>query len=716
MKICPQCECGYPDSQTTCPVHGGVLSEIRDLRPGMLIRGTYRIVEKLGKGGMGTVYLARQTLLNEPRALKFLAPDLSEDEEFTRRFLREVRTLRKVRNRHVVDCGDPERAEDGSLFFSMEYVDGPNLGSFLKNAPRPFDVPLALEITRGIAEGLGAAHAKGMVHRDIKPENILLAHEGDHWIAKIADFGIVATKDSRHHTRTGNMLLTMAYASPEQWTGTRAADLDGRTDLYALGCLLFDMLTGRPVFDAENYHEWAQSHLNTPPHPPSSLRPELARWKGLDALVLRLLAKDRNHRPQDVPELLELIDTIVYDPSAAIQDEPAQPSSLQAESARPAIQTSLPLSTQEPSARNSPPVPIPFPTAHPSGAYRSANKKAARKYLASSDSYPVAKRSGASSGWFWVLLLVAVAGLGFAAQRFYAPKAKFVSLTSQSQPILSVAFSANGEILASASHDNTIQLWNTATGKALNALPDHVDALAFSPHGNTLATAEWDGTIKQWDMTNAQVLATLDGHSGKVNCVAFSPDSHILASGGSDRTVRLWDLAAEKLVRTLPGHKADVTSVAFSPDGRTLASASLDSTIRLWDASSGALLRTLSGHARPVNSVAFSPDGRTLASASDDSTILLWDLSTGKVTRALTGHTGPVRTVAFSPDGHTLASGGDDSTVKLWHVSGATGAYATLQGQAATINSVAFSHDGNLLASGSADNSVRIWYMGTIRN
>ena len=196
MKICPQCEIGYHDKHSTCPMHGGLLSEIRDLKPGMLIRGTYRIKSKLGKGGMGSVYLAQHMLLDEPRALKFLSQDLSEDESFTNRFLHEVRTLRQVRNRNVVDSGDPERAEDDSLFFSMEYVDGPNLREYLKTAARPFDVKLALHITRGIAEGLGAAHAKGMVHRDIKPENILLAKEGDELVPKIADFGIVATKES----------------------------------------------------------------------------------------------------------------------------------------------------------------------------------------------------------------------------------------------------------------------------------------------------------------------------------------------------------------------------------------------------------------------------------------------------------------------------------------------------------------------------------------
>ena len=319
MKICPQCESGYHDSHTTCPTHGGLLSEIRDLRPGMLIRDTYRIKRKLGKGGMGSVYLAQQTLMDEPRALKFLSQELSEDEAFTSRFLREVRTLRQVRNKNVVDCGDPERAEDGSLFFSMEFVDGPNLRDFLKTAPRPFDVRLALDITRGIAEGLGAAHAKGMVHRDIKPENILLAKEDERWVPKIADFGIVATKESSQQTRTGSTLLTMAYAAPEQWTGTRAAELDGRTDLYALGGVLFEMLTGQCLFDAENYHGWAQMHLNSAPAAPSSLRPELKQWRGLDALVLRLLAKDRKDRPKDVAELLAIIDAVVYDPAPASQ-------------------------------------------------------------------------------------------------------------------------------------------------------------------------------------------------------------------------------------------------------------------------------------------------------------------------------------------------------------------------------------------------------------
>ena len=308
---------GFPDRADTCPTHGGFLNEILDLKPGMTIRSTYRIVRKLGEGGMGAVYLADQTLMDEPRALKFLSRQWSGDESFIARFRREARTLRQVRHRNVVDSGDLERAEDESLFFAMEFCDGPNLRRFLETVRWPFDVRPALSIARAIAEGMGAAHARGMVHRDIKPENVLLKRDGDVYVPKIADFGIVATKESSAaRTRTGASLLTWAYAAPEQWRGMRSAELDGRTDLYALGGVLFEMLTGQTAFDAESYEGWAEQHRSVAPRPPSSLRPDLAQWKGLDALLLRLLAKDREDRPRDVSEALDLLNSVQYAPAA----------------------------------------------------------------------------------------------------------------------------------------------------------------------------------------------------------------------------------------------------------------------------------------------------------------------------------------------------------------------------------------------------------------
>jgi WD40 repeat protein/serine/threonine protein kinase len=764
MKICPHCESGYHDSHTTCPTHGGLLSEIRDLKPGMLIRDTYRIKSKLGKGGMGSVYLAQQTIMDEPRALKFLSQELSEDEAFTSRFLREVRTLRQVRNRNVVDCGDPERAEDGSLFFSMEFVDGPNLRDLLKTSPKPFDVRLALAITRGIAEGLGAAHSKGMVHRDIKPENILMAKDGGEWVPKIADFGIVATKETSQQTRTGSALLTMAYAAPEQWTGTRAADLDGRTDLYALGGVLFEMLTGQCVFDAENYHGWAQMHLNNAPQPPSNIRPDLKKWRGLDALVLRLLSKDRNDRPSDYAELIRMLDAVVYDPSiveTAAANAPTvmytppsagqTPSQAYPATNRQQAETSLPIPVQRPGTGAYPQDAVTSmggPVERPSTAgyqtYGGAPASAPAQNRGTGDfqtqgrasrQIPVdSRRSGSTQTMstrtsrgiavqqeeekakrgipimVWILILAVLGGAGyFAAQKFYVPKAKFRTLQNQSGPILSVAFSPNGLTLASVSHDNTIQLWDVTGAKALNTIPDHADAVAFSPDGRYMATGEWDKAVKLWDVSGS-LVATMDGHTEQVVAIAFSPDGRMLASGSRDKTIKLWDVAGDKVIATLKGHTGDVQAVAFSPDGRTLASGSSDNTIKLWDVASGNELHTLQGHTRPINSVAFSPDGHTLASGSDDNSVKLWDVAGGKESRTLQGHTDSVRAVAYNPDGLTLASGSSDNSIRIWDAS--SGALVnTLQSPAAVL-SLAYSPNiqDHTLASGSADNSVYLWY------
>jgi serine/threonine-protein kinase len=287
---------------------------------------------------MGSVYLARHELMDAPRALKFLSHELNNDEAFTRRFLREGRMLRQVRHKNVVDCGDLERAEDERLFFAMEFVDGPDLRGLLHKAGGRLDGAEALKIARGIAEGLGAAHALGMVHRDIKPENVLMARDKSGWVPKIADFGIVATVEiSTVYKTTRGSLLTPPYAAPEQWRGTRASELDGRTDLYALGGVLFEMLTGQTVFEAENYEGWLFEHMQTPPRPPSSLRPELAGWKGLDALVLQLLAKNREDRPRDVAELLGLIDAVrpaAYERQPTVQ-EIRRPTMIEPEPARP---------------------------------------------------------------------------------------------------------------------------------------------------------------------------------------------------------------------------------------------------------------------------------------------------------------------------------------------------------------------------------------------
>jgi len=318
MKVCPSCQASYQADFTHCPRDGAALSEIGAWHDGTLVRGKYRILGKVGEGGMAVVYKAMHVRFEELRALKVMNEELARDRAFVKRFMHEAVLTRKLQHASAVRVDDIDEAEDGRPFIVMEFVEGRTLKEVIQ-AEAPMSAARVCPLIRQIAGALDAAHRLGIVHRDVKPANVVLlpvTAAGESERAKLLDFGIAKAREGQLDTATrgttltgtGHVIGTPAYMSPEQAKGLRGDQIDGRSDVYSLGIVMYEMLLGALPFKADTSVQWILAHLQTPPRPLWEARPELQIPYAVAGVVMRCLEKDPQNRPPHAAALISEIE------------------------------------------------------------------------------------------------------------------------------------------------------------------------------------------------------------------------------------------------------------------------------------------------------------------------------------------------------------------------------------------------------------------------
>jgi serine/threonine protein kinase len=321
MKSCPNCHSTYPSDFAVCPRDATTLIEVGVWSEGTLVRGKYRILSKIGVGGMAVVYKALHVRFDELRALKVMSPELAVDQSFVKRFMHEAVITRKLQHPNAVRLDDIDEAEDGRPFIVMEYIEGRSLKEVVQHEA-PMAVDRVCSIAKQVAAALDAAHQLGMVHRDIKPANIVLVGRpptsGAAALperAKVLDFGIAKIKEANFEesrmrlptlTGTGMVIGTPAYMSPEQAMGKRGEELDGRADVYSLGVVMYQMLAGELPLVADSEMKMLMAQINTIPPDIRTRRPDVP--EAIGQVVMRCLQKMANHRPASAQALIEEIE------------------------------------------------------------------------------------------------------------------------------------------------------------------------------------------------------------------------------------------------------------------------------------------------------------------------------------------------------------------------------------------------------------------------
>jgi WD40 repeat protein/serine/threonine protein kinase len=692
--------------------------------------GRYQIHERLGQGGMGEVWRATDQQLKRDVAIKILPPEFSTDPERVRRFELEAYAVSALEHPNIITIH--EVGESGGLHFIVtELIEGQTLRDRLAQGPLGWRA--AVRIASQLAAGLSVAHAAGIIHRDIKPENVVVQTDGH---AKVLDFGIAKwvkapTKDlfsgstTGIETRIGATPGTLKYMSPEQAAGE---SLDQRTDVFSLGLVLYEMITG-----SHPYRELSDEELIVALQSKDELSPinatDNAIPAALDRILTRALRKDPGERYPSAGEMLLELGELKSLIEVSRQEKGQRV--FRARNANQLLTQFAVLYDADKQTR--------MPLSALWTIWRFADLKRGRLERE-------AIRKSLVSGVMKIallMLIVAAATTGVAALKSVNEVwDEKVVRDGHTAAVRRAVFSPDGRLLVSVGEDQQVIVWDFVRRERIKTLTDHtgpVLAVAFAPNGKWFATGSDDRTVIVWDAVKLEKIVTLSDYQGPVGSVAFSPDSQLMVTGSvsyiiwetgswkkvrevsglvsygnqmllagnrqlTDNLGRIWDLTTGQLVKKHdPSWEGNWA--AISPDFRRRVSVDPNGNVKFVDLTQQKVLSIQHAHHDHGRSAAFSPDGKWIATAAER--VILWDAATLTKIGPLE-YESIVWSVDFSPDSHWLVSTHGDGAILVWDATQRE-RIANLREHSGGVRAVAFSPDGKRVATASEDQSVVVW-------
>ena len=767
------------------PMPPGTVASIKALSiPG------YELIREIGRGGMGVVYQALQLKLNRTVAVKMILSGSHAGPGDLDRFRREAEAVAALSHPNIVRIFEIGET-DGQPWLAFEYLEGGTLAHFIGDQSWP--TREAAELCEQLARGVQAAHDRGIIHRDLKPGNILFASSGKiirstlppkdsrtgEFLLRISDFGLAKRLDpdsfsdldrratgsplsppvspitTGPQTRTGAIIGTPSYISPEQAAG-RVRDLGPPADIYAIGAILYELLTGRPPFEGETPMDIVLKVIGEDPIPPSQVVGGVPR--DLETICLKCLAKQPSKR---------------YSSAHAVADDLRRWLDHQPIAARPVgrVERTAKLVRRHPAASATvvagmlslvlvAAVSLYFVVAlrGEAGKLRAQQKVSEERRVESEKSRMEAERSA---------IVARDKMLEAEESRRGLERGSYALLMAQVSALAERDPSRARDLMAQSRGQANLQdfCWKylfRSTQREKQSVADpaqrRIYAISWSADGRYVAVGGAGDTVRILDPGSLRELVLLAGHARDVYCLSFSPDGNTLATGDGQDAVRLWDLPENLLARgptpvtiketrRLDGHRGIVRSLSWSSGGSRLASGGDDGFVRVWQISPSfrtagilagggseplhrratrnlpvRLLTESRVSTRAVWAVSFAREGFRLAVGGEDGVLRFWDLDQGKVgLRVVQSGGGAIRTLAWSPLEDVLAvvrisSREEDHSIRLIRPLGTTGEVretARLRGHTGDIYALAFSGDGAFLASGSSDRTIRVWDVDT---